>query len=137
MSYKKYSCEKCNKEFAQKSNYETHLNRKYPCSIEQEMQNKQNAPQTIQIQNIMPIFLNNLVRTLQNLQNTPQLQQNITNILQNALVSIQNLPKIQQGNNQINKPKEHKCSYCAKTYSRSDVLKRHMEKYCKEMERIV
>jgi uncharacterized C2H2 Zn-finger protein len=34
-----YKCEKCNKEFLQKSNYTTHINRKKPCIIDENITN--------------------------------------------------------------------------------------------------
>ena len=39
----KYSCEKCGKEFEQKSHYTTYINKKNPCVIESKIKEMMNA----------------------------------------------------------------------------------------------
>ena len=41
----KYICDTCNKVFSQKSNYDYHINRKYKCSLKEDVNNlKLNIP---------------------------------------------------------------------------------------------
>jgi len=70
----KYTCEKCGKEFSQKSHYTTHSNKKNPCIIESKIKElithavkeklielKKTSPNDI-INNISIVYTNKLVK---------------------------------------------------------------------------
>ena len=60
----KYNCEKCGKEFNQKSHYTTHINKKNPCVVEskiKEMINNTVKKKIIEIKKISPSdIINNI-----------------------------------------------------------------------------
>ena len=61
----KYNCEKCGKEFKQKSHYTTHINKKNPCVVEskiKEMIDNAIKEKLIEINNIKMIYDNKLVK---------------------------------------------------------------------------
>jgi len=61
----KYNCEKCGKEFNQKSHYTTHINKKNPCVVEskiKEMIDNAVKEKLIEINNIEIIYDNKLVK---------------------------------------------------------------------------
>jgi len=117
-----YECPKCTKKFKQKSHYIIHLNKKYPC--------KQLLYTPIEI----PLFstLNSSETHLNpplSIQNTPiPMEENGQNNV--------SFDKAQEIQIHIPEPslktkKEYKCEYCFKTVSRSDVLQKHINLYCK------
>ena len=54
----KYSCEKCGKEFNQKSHYTTHINKKNPCVVESKIKEM--------IHNAVKEKLNEIKKTIPN-----------------------------------------------------------------------
>jgi DNA adenine methylase len=61
----KYSCEKCGKEFNQKSHYTTHMNKKYPCVVEskiKEMIDNAVEEKLIEIKKTIPTPVNSIER---------------------------------------------------------------------------
>jgi hypothetical protein len=101
-----YTCEKCNKVFNRKSNYEVHLNKKIDCS-----KNK--------------IDVNNLL--LNSSTNIPPINEIYPPINEtHPPISTDTPPAIKDDDNNHNK-----CINCNKQFSRSDSYKRHMLFRCK------
>jgi DNA-directed RNA polymerase subunit RPC12/RpoP len=97
-----YKCDRCNKEFNQKSNYNYHINRKNPCNNINNIESSNNIIETITVQ--IPT----------------QIPQNTTQIPQNtAQISDQNTNLFV-------------CVFCNKKFTRKDILTRHKNHHCKE-----
>jgi hypothetical protein len=114
----KYICPNCNKDFKQKINFINHTEKKkIPCetninlSIDKSVDDK---------------LINLLINPPQKLHKTPQKS---TKIIKNDNYIVNEvLTTINEDKNII---KKHKCSYCEKSYSRTDSLSRHVEMFCK------
>jgi hypothetical protein len=118
----KYKCLKCNKEFHQKSNYDVHIRRIYPCDknlsfINDNINNKLNNNSQITHNNSQVPHNNSQNLTISN--NINNEDNNNTN---NDLSCI---------NNNLSNTNSFKCDYCNKNFTRIDNLTRHLNKYCK------
>jgi len=116
-----YECQKCAKIFKQKSHYNNHLNKKYPCKPN--INTPHNSAQSHNLPALEPH------KSAQGPHKSAQLcGGNSQNNTQN------NQQKNQQNNIPNNIPNNKQifqCEYCFKTLSRSDILYRHITKYCK------
>jgi hypothetical protein len=109
----KYICKICNKEFSQKSHYDVHNNKKFPCDSKNDVINKSNKNPTKNT--ILP----------QNPTKPTILPQNPTILPQNPTI----LPTIINTSNLT-------CKFCNKIYSRNDSLTRHINLYCKKKNKL-
>jgi hypothetical protein len=97
-----YNCEKCFKQFKQKSNYETHLNRKNPCKkIKNPNESKMNPNESKMNPN-------------ESKMNPNESKINPTEFNQNNIIK-----------------KEYKCTYCTKFFSSNSNLYKHLKNICK------
>ena len=108
----KYKCDRCLKEFTQKSNFDVHIHRKKPCKdIKQDI----HASKTLFPQNSSKIpqksskILKNPQKSSKSLENNLNYNINLSDI-DTALI----------------------CEFCNKTYTRSDNFKRHQIQFCKK-----
>ena len=111
-----YTCQKCSKTFSQKSNYNVHINRKFPCIKED------NTINTSENKIIL-----NLDQTNKTHQNTTKTHQNTTKTHQNTTENIIIITK----STNTNLVPEIICEYCKKKFCRKDVLSKHIMKNCK------
>jgi hypothetical protein len=100
----KYTCERCLKEFTQKSNFDVHMNRKNPCQILKQEDNTSEICFT------------------QKSSKNPQNYSKILKITQKSSKSLENFS---------NNNTSYNCEFCNKSYSRSDNFKRHQLQFCK------
>jgi uncharacterized C2H2 Zn-finger protein len=108
-----YECPKCTKKFDRKSNYTTHINKKYPCTPILEGP-AQKPHKTAQI----------TTKTAQNRTSPAQIHSNSSDFTQNKL------NKLNKPNNANNTDKsKFQCKHCSKILSRADILHRHITKY--------
>jgi hypothetical protein len=110
-----YKCDKCSKEFNQKSHYIVHINRKFSC-----------VPiiQTINEHNII-IPQNNAISAELNAKKRRNCVKKSGKICNDLQIN-------EQHNNEKNLLiQEHVCKYCNKTYARKDILTRHLKNGCK------
>ena len=96
----KYTCDRCDKYFNQKYNYERHINRKYLCK---------------------QINIKNPNSTQYHTKHTqkPQISTYPIDFTHNIIEKHEIETKI-----------KHMCKYCLKNFSRKDVLNRHITNYC-------
>jgi len=114
----KYNCNKCNKEFTQKSNYDVHVNRKKPCiEILDDI-----ISETRNLQSSAKITPNNAKNSKLNAKITPN------NAKTNLSDTINNYHLINDLNNNFN---EIVCQYCSKIFARKDNLTKHLKSRCK------
>ena len=107
-----YTCTKCQKIFDQKSHYIVHINRKFSCL------NNYDIVDTSEI--ILPQkTAKNHIKTAKNHINPQNIITNIEDI-NNDIISTDNTIK-----------QTYLCEYCNTSYSRKDVLSRHIKQYCK------
>ena len=112
-----YTCDKCDKVFNQKSHYEAHLRRKFPClKIYDQLLDETNK--------------NNLT---QNLTHKNAQKRTNTQILTHKNAQKQTT---ELANNYVNSQSEDLvlnilCEHCKLSFSRKDTLTRHIKKYCK------
>jgi hypothetical protein len=111
----KYICPNCNKDFKQKINFINHTEKKkIPCEPNINILNDKSVDDTL------------LINPPQKLHKNPQKS---TKIIKNDNYIVNEaFPTINEDGNII---KKHKCSYCEKSYSRTDSLSRHVEMFCK------
>lgn len=151
-----YKCEKCKKEFFQKSHYHYHINRKRPCILgDQKKQGKNNSPKINIFPPKSPIFSSKILgekkikskngdhkkdflidknwRILGDIEkNDEDPYSNLININKELESNnIENLEKILL-KECINKKKQnnHTCHFCFKVFTRNDNLKKHMKSRC-------
>jgi hypothetical protein len=108
----KYKCDRCLKEFTQKSNFDVHIHRKNPCK---------NIIQDINTSGIL--FPQNSSKNPQNSSKFLKNPQNSSKSLENNLNYNINLSDIDTA---------FICEFCNKTYTRSDNFKRHQIQFCKK-----
>jgi len=100
-----YKCNRCNKIFNKKSNYQSHINRKYPCK-QQDINDDANGHKKT---------TDNIINTndcIKNIQLPPHDDKNPVS------------PK-------IIKIRVHTCNFCKKIFTRSDSLNKHLKGRCK------
>jgi hypothetical protein len=108
----KYKCDRCLKEFTQKSNFDVHIHRKNPC---------QNVLQdTTASETLFP----------QKSSKNPQKSSKILKNPQKSSKSLENNLNYNINISDINTT--YICEYCNKTYTRSDNFKRHQIQFCKK-----
>ncbi len=132
-----YQCATCDKLFKQKSQFDYHSNRKHKCQpvihennqIEPnnnqiEPNNKEIAPNNNQI---LPKKIQNNLSDL-----SPILHISPMNNMLNEVNHVQMMPEIQPDIHLVdNNNKDHECNYCHKTFTRKNVLYKHIKKNCK------
>jgi len=99
-----YKCNKCNKIFNKKDNYNIHINRKYPCNNSSRIEPKNSHKLADPATNV-PI------------ENSIYLERDITNSNDNI-------------SNTINTANTIQCSYCNKTFTLKSSLARHLNSRC-------
>ena len=124
-----YSCKTCCKNFYKKSTYINHtVNKKFPCTP---------YNYTKPIQNIC---IENTISPISPIHKNPEfLQKDILNykledIIINNINNNDNNDNNDNDDNIINnniKITKHKCNFCKKYFCRNDVLKTHINKFCK------
>jgi hypothetical protein len=122
----KYKCDRCLKEFTQKSNFDVHMNRKKTCL----MINKDDfTSKTINPPKLLP-------NPPKLLPNPPKLLPNPPKLLPNPPKLLPNHPKdlICININNSDNFKSYICKKCNLIFTRSDNLKRHINKSCKIIE---
>jgi len=115
-----YECSKCYKKFNQKSHYEYHINRKYPCTpLSLPTKNPPNPakspPKAYQTPTKIP-------------PNPAKIPPNLTNFQLNLSEDINNKIILLEPSNIVS---PLQCKYCYKTFSRTDTLKKHIANNCK------
>ena len=107
-----YRCNRCEKEFNQKSNYIFHINRKYPCK---------------------KITNNNLINDDNNYNNNINNINNLRALRIKVAPSCTNIAPICTKNtkNTKNNYNNHKCSFCSYIFTRKSSLIRHLKNRCK------
>jgi hypothetical protein len=119
-----YECPKCTKKFNRKSNYDTHLLKKYPCkpllqtSIEIPLYSILNSPR-LHLNPLSPTDTQNLLIMKEEIVQNNSLNE------KHDIITFLSVPPL------IKTKKEYKCEYCFKIMSRSDVLQKHINLYCK------
>ena len=113
-----YKCDKCNKNFKQKSGWIDHLNKKYPCGRNNDIklcnENIQNVNTDLQIN----------ISSTKITPSSTKITPNSTKIPPNSTKFINNTSKITINYDLC-------CKYCLKIFSRKDVLKKHVLNRCK------
>ena len=107
-----YKCDKCLKEFNQKSHYTVHINRKFSCN---------QIIQTINEHNII-VPQNNAISAEPNAKKRRNCVKKSGKIFNDLQIN-------DDEKNILNQ--EHICKYCNKTYARKDILTRHLKNGCK------
>ena len=107
-----YKCDKCSKEFNQKSHYTVHINRKFSCINAKEIANTSRI--------ISP-------------QKSSKIPQNSSKLPEIPQKSSQRMGKIIES--KTDDIKSYICNFCNKKYSRSDNFKRHQLQFCKEKQK--
>jgi hypothetical protein len=111
-----YECPKCTKKFNHKAHYNVHINRKYQCK---------------------PILHNSEDIPLFSTINPPEFRLNPLDTIQIPPFTVEDIVR---NNIHLDKAiippliktkKEYKCEYCFKVMSRSDILQKHINLYCK------
>ena len=103
-----YKCDKCSKEFNQKSHYTVHINRKFSCTRINEIDN---------------------TSTIISPQNSSKNPQNSSKLPEIPQKSSQKIGAIIESKTDV--IKSYMCNFCNKKYSRSDNFKRHQLQFCK------
>jgi hypothetical protein len=119
---KKYECINCNREFACKRNLDNHNKKKNPC--------KTNKINNINEVNYDEIKTNNINKDEEIDQ---EIKENIKEeVKENLKENIKEVIREEELENKLyNDVKTNICKYCETSFTRSDALKRHIEKYCK------
>ena len=111
----KYQCDVCNRKFMQKCHLDNHLNRKNKCQPHIQ-QLHENTPKLHEI--------------------APQLHEKQLKMHENTLNLHENTPKIPEidpnkDQHKMDSNNVHKCNYCNKTFSRKNVVYKHIKESCK------
>ena len=116
-----YKCDKCSKEFNQKSHYTVHINRKFSC-----------------VPNIQTIneLTNNILfiphKTAQNPHKTAQIPEKpAQNHTKPIFLPTNNQPNINNTHNKTSDNNIINCNKCGIVFTRKDTLKRHLDRFCK------
>ena len=121
----KYKCNKCNKEFNQKGHYDAHINKKYPCVVNNDEENKI----ITELSKGYHMFIPELSQNYHNI-NHDLLQEN------NETLYTPNIANTNNTNN-INVLSDNKsdnklsCRYCNKIFTAKSNLSRHKKSRCK------
>ena len=98
-----YICSECGKRFEDKTKYNIHINRKFPCKKDE-----------------ISSYIETNIDSVKDVGITSKMTHSTSQITQN-------FGEITQNNSEINLM----CQYCSKIYSRRDNLFRHIKSYCK------
>jgi hypothetical protein len=116
----KYKCDRCLKEFTQKSNFDVHIHRKNPCKNNKELS--------------YDLSINTPQKNAKLAETTAKKRKTC---VKKSSETINNLSSIND-NNTINSNiiQDLTCIYCKKTYTRKDILTRHLKNGCKMQDAI-
>jgi hypothetical protein len=113
----KYKCDRCLKEFTQKSNFDVHMNRKKQCQLVIKDENRSET--------------HFLKKTHKNAQKRTDTAQKRTKTHKDDIKLVLYHNKIDDDNiidNNIN------CEKCGQYFTRKDTLTRHLKKFCKNIQ---
>ena len=123
-------CPKCNVEFDRKCNFDYHINRKFDCSIKNNLSIDLNDEKTenLNICQNLPIFAKICQNQKINQKNNEILiKPNYSNIFKSDKLDLTEINNLSINTNDMN----FCCSFCNKKYSSKYTLSRHLNDICK------